>query len=145
MILKKIGNINGSVDQKKNLFILDIEDNAVKIMITQEKGKPIYLLSKDPEMRLYHCRFAHASNAHIVQAPKLVNGMNLLDANIGNSNNDRFFSNSKKDDRKRYEPDVFNSVPLNKITESIKNLCDMCIKNKYTRIIKYKAMTLIAQ
>ena len=46
----------------KNLFILDLENNPDRIIIAQKRGQPIYLLSKDPEVRLGYHRFVYASN-----------------------------------------------------------------------------------
>lgn len=65
MILKKTGNIIGLIQRKKNFFVLDLENNADRIMIIQERGQLIYLLSKNPEIRLWHCHFDHASNVWI--------------------------------------------------------------------------------
>ena len=38
MILEKAENIIGLAQKKKNLFVLDLETNADKIMITQKKS-----------------------------------------------------------------------------------------------------------
>lgn len=38
IILKKAGNIIGFVQKKKNFFVLDLENNANKIMIAQLRG-----------------------------------------------------------------------------------------------------------
>lgn len=65
----------------------------------------------------------------------------LLDVNIRNSNNSWFSSDSEVDDDKRSELDIQNASTLNKIIEIIKDFCDICIKSKYTKIIKNKAIT----
>lgn len=52
IILKKAGNIIGLVQRKKNLFVLDLKNNANRIIIAQKRSRPTYLLSKDLEMRL---------------------------------------------------------------------------------------------
>lgn len=122
---------------------MDIEDNVNKIMITQKISQPTYLLYKDPELRLWHCRFAHASNTRIVHVFKLVDEMKLSASDTGNSNDDWFSWDSKIDDGKRSESDVFNPASLNKIIKSIKYLCDMYIESKHTRIVKHKAITPI--
>ena len=88
MILKKAGNIIGLMQRKKNIFVLDLKNTANRIMIAQEKGRPIHLLSKNPEVRLWYCRFAHISNAWIIQALKLVDGIKLSNVIISNSNDD---------------------------------------------------------
>ena len=147
MRLKKTGNIIGSAQKKKNLFVLDFENNADKIMIAQGRGWPIYLLNKDPEVRLCHCRFTHASNALIIQTFKLVDRIKLSDTATNNSNDDQFSLDSEADNGEKSEPDIDMHITptpalLNKIMESIEDLCDTCIESKHTRIIKDKAMTL---
>lgn len=67
--------------------------------------------------------------------------MKLLATNTRNSNNNRFSSDSEIDDREGSEPDIFNPASLNKISESIKDLCDTCIKSKDKKIVKHKIMT----
>lgn len=119
-------------------------------MITQGRGQPIYLLSNDPEVRVWHCRFAYASNGWIIQAFKLVDRIKLSDVATSNYNDDQFSSDSEADDGKQSEPniDIYINptlVLLHKDMGSIKNLCDTCIKNKYIKIIKHKAMTSAVQ
>lgn len=150
MILKKAENIIGLIQRKKNLFVLDLENNADRIMIAQKRAQPAYLLSKDPKVRLWHYHFAYASNVQIIQAFKLVDGIKLLDATISNSNDNQFSSDLEADDGKRSNPDIdmhITPTPTlpNKIIKSIEDLCDMCIKSKYTRIIKHNAMILTVQ
>ena len=62
MILKKVGNIIGSVQKKKNLFVLNLENNAIRIIIAQRRGQPTHLLRRDSKVRLWYCRFTHTSN-----------------------------------------------------------------------------------
>lgn len=114
-------------------------------MIAQRRDQTTYLLSKNPEMRLWHCHYAHASNAQIIQVSKLVDKIKLLDIAISNSNDNQYSTNSKADDEEKSEPDInmhITPIPalLNKIMESIKNLCNMCIKSKHIKIIKYKVI-----
>lgn len=108
-------------------------------------------------MRLWYCHFTCISNAEIIQVTKLVNSIKLLDTATNSSNDNWFSLNSKADNKKRSEkvdgreenkPDIdmhFFSAVLNKIMESIKNLCDTYIKSEYTKIVKYKAMIPIIQ
>lgn len=98
-------------------------------MISQAKDQPTYLLSKDPEIRLWHCYFAYVSNAWIIQVSKLVDKMKLSNAENENFNNNWFLSDSEIDDWNESEPDIFNLAPPIKITESIKEFCDTCIES----------------
>lgn len=99
-------------------------------------------------MRLCHCYFAHTSNAWIIQVSKLVDQIKLSDAVIRNFNNDQFSLDSETDDGEKNEPNIDKYIILalfNKIMKNIADFYDMCIKNKYTIIIKHKAMTPIVQ
>lgn len=69
--------------------------------------------------------------------------MKLLDTNIENFYNYQFSSDLKIDNKKESELDIFNLALFNKIMESIKDLYNMYIKSKYTKIVKHKAITLI--
>lgn len=149
MILKKAGIIIGSAQKKKNLFALDLLNDVNRIMISQRRRRPTYLLSKDPAVRLWHRCFAHASNAWIVQASKLVDGIKLSDAAASNLNDDLSSSDSEAEDREGSEPDVNRDIDiaalLNKIIENIEDLCNTCIESKHTRIVKHKPMTPTVQ
>lgn len=96
MIFKKTRNIISSIKQKKNLFVLDLQENVDMIMIAQGRGKLIYLLSKNPKVRLWYYHFAHVSNAQIILVSKLVDRIKLSNAAINNPNNNCFSSNSQQ-------------------------------------------------
>lgn len=51
IILKKAGNIIGLAQKKKNLFILNLENSANRIMIAQRRGQPTYLFSNNRKLR----------------------------------------------------------------------------------------------
>lgn len=117
-------------------------------MITQRRGQLTQLFNKDPEIKLWYCRFAHISNIQIIKVSKLVYEIKLSNAAISNSNDDQFSSNSKTDDKKGNKPDIdmhITPAPLSKIMEGIKDFFDIYIENKHTKIIKYKAITLIVK
>ena len=78
MILKQGGSQIGLAVRHKNLFILETESE--KAMLVRGRGRPTYLLSPDPQTRLWHRRLGHASNARVAQASKLVDGINLREA-----------------------------------------------------------------
>lgn len=52
MILKQEESIIGLDTRRKNLFILDIHTPPGKVMLFKKRGKSIYLLSKNPQIRL---------------------------------------------------------------------------------------------
>lgn len=116
------------------------------LLITQGRSQSIYLSSKNLKMRFWYCRFTHTNNIRIIQASKLVHEIKLSNTAINNSNNNQFFLDSEVNDGQKSEPNIDIHItpiptPLNKIIESIKNLCDIYIKSKYIKIIKYKAIT----
>ena len=52
MILKKSGNVISFAIRKKNCFVLDIK--PYKAILTKRRGRLTYLLSKNPQIRLWH-------------------------------------------------------------------------------------------
>lgn len=52
MILKQGVSTIGSAQRHKNLFILDMKLDADRVLMIKGRGRPTYLLSKDPQVRL---------------------------------------------------------------------------------------------
>lgn len=135
--------------KEKIIFIvLDLENNANKIIIIQKRGQLIYLLSKNWEVRLWHCHFTYISSVWIIQASNLVDGIKLSNIAIDNFNDNPFSLDLEANDEKEIKPDIdiyitLTPASLNKIMESIKDFCDTYIKSKYIKIIKYKKITPI--
>lgn len=137
MILKQRESILGVASRKKNLFVFETGCTK-RAMLIQGRGQLIYYLSINPKIRLWDHRFRHTSNARVVQAFKLVNKIDFGEAT---SFNESHFSD--------FKPENKNSdnklTIINKVTENdlkcIEQLCEACIKCKYTRIVKSKKMT----
>lgn len=70
-------------------------------MIAQEKRQPIYLFSKNWDLRLSYYCFTYASNVYIIQAFKFIDRIKLSDTAINNSNNNQFFSDLETNDQKK--------------------------------------------
>lgn len=51
-----------------------------KAMMTKGQGRPTLLVSKTKKVRIWHRRFAYASNARIIRVLRLVTGM--IDFNV---------------------------------------------------------------
>ena len=50
--------------RRKNLFIFDTRQSATsKATLVKEKDRPTYLISKNSQIRLWHRRLGHTSNA----------------------------------------------------------------------------------
>ena len=143
MILKQRGSIIGVARRYQNLFILEtgLKDKA---MLVQRKGQLIYLLSSNPQIRLWHRGLGHASNARIIQASKLVDKIDLGEA-IG-PDNELYSSDFEPDDENNKSDEDADNEPttINTATEynlnGVKELCKVCIKSKHTRIVKLKKM-----
>ena len=115
-------------------------------MIIQGKGRPTYLQSKSRKIRLWHRRMGHASNARIVRASRMLEGM-TVDDNDTIIDND---SNSSTDglDNKSLENEKRNkSTNMAIITQELDfdELCDPCIGSKYKQIINYKPIIPITR
>ena len=139
MILKQGGEIIRSATRKRNLFILDISP-PLKTILVRDRGRPTYLLSSNPQIRLWHCRLGHTSNARVVQVSKLVNGINL-----GEITTEPIHEPQSSNSEPESDSDVDKLFPINKVMElnidGVEKLCKACIESKYTRIENSKRMT----
>ena len=120
-------------------------------MLVRERGRPTYLLSSNPQIRLWHCRLGYASNARVIQVSKLVDKIDLEGAAIQKDESYLNSSDFKTDDEdiKQSDTDADNEpASINKMTNNIngiEQLCETCIKSKHTRIVKSKKMTSITK
>ena len=76
MIFKQKESKIGLAVRYNNFFVLETESGN-KTMLVRGRSCPTYLLSSNSQIWLWHHRLGHASNARIVQASKLVNGIAL--------------------------------------------------------------------
>lgn len=118
-------------------------------MLVQKKSRPIYLLSSNLQIRLWHCYLSHVSNTRVIQASKLVNKIEFGEA-IG-PDNKLSSSDSEPDDKNnKYDKDVDSKPPTtNKAIEynfnGIEKVCKACIESKHIRIVKSKKITSITK
>lgn len=156
MVLKQGGNVIGAATKKKNLFVLDIRSPSNKAMLVKGRGRPTYLLSKNPQIRLWHHRLGYASNARVIEALKLTDGIDITIEDDQQRSEGCFPSDSEKDNKDNsLEPslDSIDIVPtstttlLNKMTstidhdDSVEQLCNPCIESKHIKIVRHKRMT----
>ena len=103
-------------------------------MLVKDRGRSTYRLSSNPQVRLWHQHFGHASNARVIQASKLVDGIELGETGPVDEPHS---SDSESSDS--------NAEAINKIMEhnfgDVEKLCEACTESKYTRIVKSKKMT----
>ena len=139
MVLKQGREIIRSATRKRNLFVLDTSP-PLKIMLVRGRGQPTYLLSSNPQIRLWHRQLGHASNTRVVQVSKLVDGINL-----GKITTELINKLQSSDSEPESDSDVDKPSPINKAIElnidGVKQLCKACIESKHTRIEKSKKMT----
>lgn len=129
-----------------------------KAMITKGQGRPTHLVSKNKKVRIWHQRFAHASNARIIRASRLVTGMG--DFNI-KYDPTKIYSDSKDSGSEHEDMDMTSSAPPtqsnstepdDKLTVNSSRLEEEsdfdtlyfpCIASKQTRVvIRKKPMTM---
>lgn len=105
----------------------------------------MYRFSSNPQTQLWHWCLGHASNVRVVQASKLIDGINLGEV-IGPDNETP--SSYSELDNEDSDADVDNKpTTINEATENdlkcIKQLYKAYIKSKHIRIVKLKKMTLM--
>ena len=142
MIFKREDSTNEVALRHKNLFVLntDTDLSGDKTMLMRGRGEPIYSLSSNPQIRLWHHRLGHASNTRVIQISKLVDGINLREI-IGPVDNPHSSDSELEFDSDSDKPSsIDKAIELN--IDSVEKLCEACIKSKHTRIVKSKRMTL---
>lgn len=159
-----------STTKKKNHFILDTQLFFGKVILVKGRNRPSYLLSKNSQLRLWHRRLEYASNTRVMEVSKLTNRINIIinkdqqekhffsdsknnvkdensDVNPASNTNLAVYANINKD---FYITNQVKFTMLNKVisissidsNNLIKQLCNLCIENKYTKVIKYIKMNL---
>lgn len=93
--LMKDGKVIAHAKKSQNLFIFDFATpgKAMKIshkvntakqiyqtMALRGRGQATHLVSKNRRIRIWHCQLGHASNARVIRAATLVNGIKLQKA-----------------------------------------------------------------
>ena len=157
MVLKQEGSVIESVTKRKNLFVLDTQAQPGRAMLSKGKDRPTYLLSKNPQIRLWHQRLGHASNTRVVEAFKLTDGIDITIEKSEQIQEEPFSSDSEVDNKDKNSElsttSNTSSAPtitlLNKVTstgtnpdQSVEQLCNPYIESKYTKIVRHKKMTL---
>ena len=96
MLLKQGGKTIKLAIKKKNLFILNIQILG-KTMLVKERRKPTKFFSKNPQIKFWHRRLGHISNAKIVGASKLTDSINISEED---HIEEEFSSNFEKDNER---------------------------------------------
>ena len=81
MTLMKEGKVIAQAKRNQNLFTLDRaslgQTMSAKAMAVKGRGRPTHLVSQNKRIRIWQQRLAHVSNARVVKASKLVDGIDL--------------------------------------------------------------------
>ena len=81
MTLMRNGKIVAHAKREQNVFTLDLappsQAMSAKAMAIREKGRPTQFVSQNKQSRLWHPLLAHVSNARVVRAFNLVDGVDL--------------------------------------------------------------------
>ena len=125
------------------------------------RGQPIYLVSQDKCIRLWHQRLGYASNAQVVRVSKLTNRINLDTSNskydsakIHSNSNDLDISDSDSDSKTpttnnptpSYTTPVIAACQDNNVDnlDNLDKLCTPSVRSKSTRVVRQnKSMTPI--
>lgn len=114
MILKQKEKTIKLATRKKNLFVFNIQIPG-KIMLVKRRRKLIYLFNKNPQIRLWYRKLGYASNARILKASKLTNGIDILEKVLIK---EKFFFDFKENEKGE------NLVPIMAISTSRDNSND---------------------
>ncbi len=81
MTLRRNGKIVANAKRERNLFTLNLaapnQAMSAKAMAIGGKGQPTHFVSQNKQIRLWHRPLVHVSNARVVRASKLLDGVDL--------------------------------------------------------------------
>ena len=167
--LMKDGKVIAHARKNQNLFTLKLAQPGramatiktvsiqLKTMAITGGGRPTHLVSQNKRIHLWHRRLAHISNACIVRAFKLVDGINLdnnskeynlAEVLIDSDNSD--MSELSDSDKKSLIQHLLTKVTPTTVVRQIKTedsdvldkLCTLCVGSKSTRVVqRNKSMT----
>lgn len=78
MVLKQGESMIGLTTKRKNLLVLDTWAQPSRVMLSKRRGKPTYLLNKNLQIRLCHQQLGYVSNAKVIEAFKLTDGIDIM-------------------------------------------------------------------
>lgn len=101
-------------------------------MINQGRGKPTYLQSQNPEIRLWHKCLRYMNNARIIHISRLVDGIKIDD--LSNKVQKNQYSSSDIERKEDEATFIHKAININVDVE----LCNICVENKHMKIVKSK-------
>lgn len=97
-------------------------------MLVKKRRKPTYLLTQNPQIKLWYICLGYASNARVIKASKFINGIDITVKDNQQRLEEYFSFNSEKDNEVNNSELSFDSINtlftsitilLNKITSII--------------------------
>lgn len=144
MTLIRRGKVVVYVRHNQNLFILDFIKPGRAMII--DCGRLIYIVSKNRQIKILHCRLKHASNVRVIKTSKLIDKINIINSIQYKLQEVFIDSNLSKTDKKLKNPncqiDLAFSPLLVNITSNFNPLCNPYVGSKSTKIVLQKNMTL---
>ena len=70
--------VNKVMQVKTTITLSPINGNLYKkskAMVVHSQGRPIYIVSKSKQVKVWYCRFCYTSNIRVIRAAKLLIGM----------------------------------------------------------------------
>lgn len=169
MTLMKDGKVIAHARKNRNLFTLELAQPGramatiktvsiqLRTMAITGGGRPTHLVSQNKRIHLWHRRLAHISNAYVVRASKLVDGINLDNNNKEYNPAEVLIDSDDSDMSKLSDPDKksLTQHPSTKATPTtvvrqirtedsdvLDKLCTPCVGSKSTRVVqRNKSMT----
>ena len=124
-----------------------------KATLVKKRGRSIYLISKNTQIRLWHRRLGHASNTRVIEISKITDSIEIMIDKSQYKNKDKCLSSDYKSEADKdinstssennNKPEPSTATQLNQVTDlnEIEELYDSCIKSKHTKINRYKRIT----
>lgn len=170
MTLMRHGKVIAHAKQTRNLFTLDlahpgramavtIQPKAIatagqaRAMAITGQGRPIHIVSQNKHIRLWHRGLAHVSNARVVRATKLVDGISFEQENKKYNPAEVLVDSDDSDapvnsDEEELPTQLSAEATIAALHQTIENpdvidkLCTLCIGSKSTRVVRRnKSMT----
>lgn len=160
MLLRQAGKIIGSAKRKRNLFILNTETPSRKMILIKDQDQLLYLWSKNSPIRPNYRRLRQTFNAKAVEVFILNDIINIIIEDNHTAKNLSFDLEKEDKDKckdwrqpliihnKHDRPSQLTAMISNNNNHGkgeIKRLYDPYNECKYTKIIRYKKITLITQ
>ncbi len=169
MTLMRNGKVIAQAKRDRNLFTLELAQPSramatiktismqPKAMAIHGRGRPTHLVSQNKRVRLWHRRLAHISNARVVRASKLIDGIDLgRDGNEGYDPAEVLIDSDNSDASSASDFEEVPTMPSGaEATQAaivsqaktddadiLDKLCTPCVGSKSTRVVRRdKSMT----